>query len=66
MDENLIAAITAAVQAYIQAEEKEKKKRFGSVVSPWKMGARRDLMNRRLITDRRNPYRVRPRRFSLL
>ncbi len=66
MTPNLMAAITAAVQAYIEAEEQSRKMRFGPVVSRWKMGSRRETMNRRVLTDRRDPSKVRLRRFSLL
>ncbi len=66
LDRNLMAAITAAVQIYIETDEKSVKKRFGPIVSPWKMGSRRETMSRNVFTERRNPTRVRLRRFSLL
>lgn len=66
MDENLLAAITAAIQAYIEHEGVEREMRFGQRLNPWKMAARRELMNRRNLTMRGNPFRVRLRKYSLL
>ena len=66
MDENLLAAITVAIQAYIGQEGKERDLRFGQRLNPWKMAARRELMNRRNLTVRGNPFRVRLRKYSLL
>jgi hypothetical protein len=66
MDENLLAAITAAIQAYIGRENAEREMRFGQRLNPWKMAARRELMNRRNLTLRGNPFRVRLRKYSLL
>jgi hypothetical protein len=66
MDKNLLAAITAAVQAYIESENKVREMRFGQRLNPWKMAARRELMSRRNLTVRGNPFRVRLRRYSLL
>ncbi len=66
MDENLLAAITAAVQAYIGREHSERESRFGQRLNPWKMAARREIMSRRNLTVRGNPFRVRLRKYSLL
>ena len=66
MDENLLAAITAAVQAYIGQEHSEREMRFGQRLNPWKMAARREIMSRRNLTVRGNPFRVRLRKYSLL
>jgi hypothetical protein len=66
MDDNLLAAITAAVQAYIESENKVREMRFGQRLNPWKMAARRELMSRRNLTMRGDPFRVRLRRYSLL
>lgn len=66
MDENLMAAIMVAVQAYIETENKQTRKRFGQRLNPWKMGTRRETMRVRNLAVRGNPARVRLRRFSLL
>jgi len=65
MDDKLRAAIAAAVQAYIDAEEKETTRRRGPALSPWKMGARREILGRRSLADRGDPVRVRLNRFTL-
>jgi len=66
MDENLLAAITAAIQAYIRQESAEREMRFGKRLNPWKMAARRELMSRRNLIVRGNPFRIRLRKYSLL
>jgi hypothetical protein len=66
MNTQLMAAITAAIQAYMENEKVERQKRFGQKLSPWKMAARRETMSRRALTDRGNPARMRLRRYSLL
>ena len=66
MDEKLMAAISTAVQAYMELDEKETGRRFGQKLSPWKMGTRRETMSRRKLAVRGNPSRVRLRRFSLI
>lgn len=66
MDNNLMAAISAAIEAYIETENDASGKRFGQKVSPWKMGARRETMTKRTLAVRGNPSRVRLRRFSLI
>ena len=66
MDENLLAAITAAIQAYIGHEGVAREMRFGQRLNPWKMAARRELMSRRNLTVRGNPFRIRLRKYSLL
>jgi len=65
MDEKLMAAISAAVQAYIETGEPERKRIFGQRLNAWKMAARREIMNRGRLAQRSNPMRVRLRRFSL-
>ena len=66
MDENLMAAISAAIQAYVDQDDRETGRRFGQKLSPWKMGSRRETMSRRNLAVRGNPARVRLRRFSLI
>ncbi len=66
MEQDLMVAITAAIQAYIDKETVEKKKRFGPQLSPWKMGTRRETMTKRTLAVRGDPGRVRLRRFSLI
>jgi hypothetical protein len=66
MDEKTLAAITAAVQAYIEVENSSDEKRFGQRLSPWKMAARRETMSKHVLTVRANPSRMRLRRFSLI
>ena len=66
MDENLMAAISAAIQTYVDEDDKETGRRFGQKLSPWKMGTRRETMSRRKLAIRGNPARVRLRRFSLI
>ena len=66
MDANKMAAITAAIQAYMESETKDTQKRFGQRLSPWKMAARRETMSRRSLTERPNPLRQRLRRFSII
>jgi len=61
-----MAAISAAIEIYIETEKSEAGKRFGQKVSPWKMGARRETMTKRTLSVRGNPSRVRLRRFSLI
>ncbi|MCK4236331.1 MAG: hypothetical protein KAX38_04380 [Candidatus Krumholzibacteria bacterium] len=66
MDAKLVAAVTAAIEAYIASEKAESQRRFGQRLNPWKMAARRETMSRRNLTERGNPLRMRLRRFSLL
>ena len=66
MEQDLMVAITAAIQAYIDKEFIEKEKRFGPQLSPWKMGTRRETMTKRSLAVRGNPDKVRLRRFSLI
>lgn len=65
MDEKIMAAISAAVQAYIESEKPEERRYFGQRLNPWKMAARRETMSKRNLTLRGNPMRMRLRRFSL-
>ena len=66
MDAKLMAAITAAIEAYIASERVEIQRRFGQRLNPWKMAARRETMTRRNLAVRGNPMRTRLRRFSLI
>ena len=66
MDKNILAAITAAVEAYMGSDARISEMRFGQRLNPWKMAARRELMNRRQLTVRGNPFRVRLRKNSIL
>jgi seryl-tRNA(Sec) selenium transferase len=66
MDRNILAAITAAVEAYMESETKGREMRFGQRLSPWKMATRRELMNRRQLSVRGNPFRIRLRKYSIL
>jgi len=60
-----MAAISAAVQAYMESEESGGRILHGQRLSPWKMAARRELMSRRKLTVKGNPMRMRLRRFSI-
>ncbi len=66
MDKKILAAITAAVEAYMESDSKDREMRFGQRLNPWKMAARRELMNRRQLTVRGNPFRVRLGKYSIL
>ena len=66
MDEKIMAAITAAVSAYIDSEDSFDEKRFGQRLSPWKMAARRETMSKHVLNVRANPSRTRLSRFSLI
>jgi len=66
MDERTLAAITVAVQAYIESENSFDEKRFGQRLSPWKMAGRRETMSKHVLTERANSSRMRLRRFSLI
>jgi hypothetical protein len=66
MNERTLAAITAAVQAYIESEDSFDERRFGQRLNPWKMAARRETMSKHVLTTRANPSRMRLRRFSLI
>lgn len=66
LDERKMAAIAAAVNAYMDAESSSDDKRFGQRLSPWKMAARRETMSKSALTVRANPSRMRLRRFSIL
>ena len=65
MDKNLLAVITAAIQAYIESENGETQRHFGQKLNPWKMAARRETMSRHHLAVRGNPAKMRLRRFSL-
>jgi len=66
MDKNLLVAITAAIQAYIESENVETQRHFGQRLNPWKMAARRETMSRYRLAVRGDPAKMRLRRFSLL
>ncbi len=66
MDDKMKAAVIAAVKAYIESEGEKSTVLAGQVLNAWKMGARRELMNRRKLINRGNPERVNLRRYSFL
>jgi len=66
MDEKLKAAVVAAVNAYIDKEKETREVYFGQKLSAWKMGGRREIIQRGRLARRGNPSRVRLRRFSFL
>ena len=65
MDAKTMAAIVAAVQAYMEQEDTRPVRFKGQVLSPWKMGARKEQLGRRSLAARTNPLRTRLNRFSL-
>lgn len=65
MDAKIMAAIVAAVQAYIEQEDTVPTGHKGRVLSPWKMGGRKESLGRRSLAARANPLRTRLNRFSL-
>jgi hypothetical protein len=65
VDAKIMAAIVAAVQAYIEQEDTVPEMHKGHVMSPWKMGARKEQLGRRSLAARVNPLRTRLNRFSL-
>jgi hypothetical protein len=65
VDSKIMAAVVAAVQAYIDQENTQPVKHKGQVLNPWKMGARSEQMGRRSPSWRANPLRTRLSRFSL-
>ncbi len=65
VDAKTMAAIVAAVQAYIDQEDTGPAQYKGQVLSPWKMGARKEQLGRRSFASRVNPLRTRLNRFSL-
>ena len=66
MDEKLLAAITAAVEAYIATEERPVRRGFIQRLSRWKMAARRETMITRNLTVRGDPHRIRLGKYTLL
>jgi hypothetical protein len=66
VEDKLKVAVIAAVQAYIDNEQDKQAVHAGQVLNAWKMGARRELMNRRKLANRGNPARVSLRRYSFL
>ena len=65
VDAKTMAAIVAAVQAYIEQEDTGPVQYKGQVLSPWKMGVRKEQLGRRSFASRVNPLRTRLNRFSL-
>ncbi len=65
VDAKIMAAIVAAVQAYIEQEDTVPVLHKGQVLSAWKMGGRKEQLGRRLLAARANPLRTRLNRFSL-
>jgi hypothetical protein len=66
MDEKVMAAITAAIEAYIASEKRPLRRGFIQRINRWKMAARRETMIRRNLTVRGDPRRMRMGRYSLL
>ncbi|HUV35473.1 MAG TPA: hypothetical protein VMX58_00870 [Patescibacteria group bacterium] len=66
MDEKLLVAITAAIEAYITSEERPVHRGFIQRLSRWKMATRRETMVKRNLTVRGDPHRVRLGRYSLM
>ncbi len=64
VDAKIMAAIVAAVQAYMDQEDTVPSRIEGHLMSPWKMGARKEQLGRRLLAARVDPRRMRINRFS--
>jgi len=60
-----MAVIVAAVQAYIEQEDTVPVQQRGHILSPWKMGGRKEQLGRRSLAARANPLKTRLSRFSL-
>lgn len=65
MEDKVIAAITAAIEAYIASEERPVRRGFIQRLNRWKMAARRETMVQRNLTVRGDPRRIRLGRYSL-
>ncbi len=65
MDKKKLAAINAAVQAYMNEEAREVEVSSGRKLNAWKMAARRDVTGRSKLAQRADPARYRLRRFVL-
>ncbi len=65
VDAKTMAAIVAAVQAYIEQEDAFPVREQGHGLSPWKMGGRKEQLGRRSLAARANPLKTRLNRFSL-
>jgi len=65
VEAKIMAAIVAAVQAYMEQEGTGPDRFMGQVLSPWKMGARKEQLGRRSLAARVNPLKTRLNRFSL-
>ncbi len=65
VDTKTMAAIVAAVQAYIEQEDTIPVREKGHILTPWKMGGRKEQLGRRSLAARVNPLKTRLNRFSL-
>ncbi len=65
MDDKVMAAITAAIEAYIASERIPVRRAFIQRLNRWKMAARRETMVRRNLTVRGDPRRIRLGKYSL-
>lgn len=65
MDDKVLAAITAAIEAYIVSEKVSVRRAFIQRLNRWKMAARRETMARRNLTVRGDPHRIRLGKYSL-
>ena len=65
VDAKTMAAIVAAVQAFIEQADTVPRRHKGHVLSAWKMGARKEQLGRRSLAARANPLKTRLNRFSL-
>ena len=60
-----MAAITAAIEAYIASEQEPVRRGFSQRLNRWKMAARRETMIKRNLTVRGDPLRVRLGKYTL-
>jgi hypothetical protein len=65
VDAKTMAAIVAAVQAYIEQEDTVPLRGKGRGLSAWKMGARKEQLGGRARAGRVNPLKTRLNRFSM-
>jgi hypothetical protein len=63
MDAKVLAAITAAIEAYIAEERQPVRRGFIQRISRWKMATRRETMAKRALTLRGDPRRTRIDRY---
>jgi hypothetical protein len=59
MDDKIMAAITAAIEAYVSSEKRQVRRVFTQRLSRWKMATRREMMSKRHLSVRPDPYRSR-------